>query len=75
MRKQRCARNQSLDKFDNFWIDLNEATAKHPEAKAQIYLVNENSPANQVARLWGILDQLERTREKKKKMAKSPTEK
>ena len=35
----------------------------HPEAKAQIYSVNENLPANQVARLCGVLDQLERTRE------------
>ena len=37
-----------------------------PEAKAQIYLVNENLPANQVARMWDVLDQLERTRRKKK---------
>ena len=60
-------RDQSLDKFDNFWIDLNEATAIRPEAKAQIYSVNENLlPANQVARMWGVLDQLERTREKEK---------
>ena len=60
-------RDQSLDKFDKFWIDLNEATAMRPEAKAQIYSVNENLPANQVARMWGILDQLERAREKEKK--------
>ena len=45
------------------------------EAKAQIYSVNEDLPANQVARMWGVLDQLERTHEKEKKMAKSPTEK
>ena len=38
----------------------------HPEAKTQIYLVNENLPANQVAWMWGVLDQLERTREKEK---------
>ena len=37
-----------------------------PEAKAQIYSVNENLPANQVAWIWGVLDQLERTRRKKK---------
>ena len=37
-----------------------------PEAKAQIYSVNENLPANQVAWMWDILDQLERTRRKKK---------
>ena len=66
MRKQRCVRDQSLDKFGKFWIDLNEATAMRLEAKAQIYSVNEDLPANQVARMWGILDQLERTREKKK---------
>ena len=68
MRKQRRARDQSLDKFDNFWIDLNEATAIRPEAKAQIYSVNENLLlANQVVRMWGVLDRLERTREKEKK--------
>ena len=38
----------------------------HPEAKAQIYSVNENLPANQIARMWDILDRLERAREKKK---------
>ena len=59
-------RDQSLDKFDNFWIDLNEVTAMRPEAKAQIYSVNENLPANQVARMWDILDQLEKTCGKKK---------
>ena len=37
-----------------------------PEAKDQIYSVNEELPANQVARMWGVLDQLERTRQKKK---------
>ena len=59
--------SQSLDKLDNFWIDLNEATAMRPEAKAQIYSVNENLPADQVARMWCVLDQLERTRRKEKK--------
>ena len=38
----------------------------HPEAKAQIYSVNENLPANQVARMGDVLDQLERARSKKK---------
>ena len=38
-----------------------------PEAKTQIYSVNEDLPANQVARMWGILDQLEKTRKKKEK--------
>ena len=37
-----------------------------PDAKAQIYSVNENSPANQVARMCGVHDQLERTRRKEK---------
>ena len=60
-------RSQSLDKLDNFWIDLNEATAMRPEAKAQIYSVNKNLPAYQVARMWCILDQIERTRRKEKK--------
>ena len=64
MRKQRCTRDQILDEFDNFWIDMNEATAMHLEAKSQIYSVNENSPTNWVARMWDVLDQLERTREK-----------
>ena len=58
---------QSLYKLDNFWIDLNEATTMRPEAKAQIYLVNENLSADQVARMWCVLDQLERTRRKEKK--------
>ena len=35
-----------------------------PEAKAQIYSVNENLLADLVARLWGVLDQLERIAEK-----------
>ena len=38
-----------------------------PEAKAQIYSVNENLPADQVARMWGVLDQQERTHRKEKK--------
>jgi len=42
------------------------------KAKAQIYSVNENLPVDQVARMWGILDQLERTRRKERKVAKSP---
>ena len=59
--------SQSLDKLNKFWIDQNEATAIRPEAKAQIYSVNENLPADQVARMWCVLDQLERTRRKEKK--------
>ena len=37
-----------------------------PEAKAHIYSVNEDLLENQVARMWGVLDHLERTREKEK---------
>ena len=37
------------------------------EVKAQIYSINENLPADQVARMWGVHDQLERTRQKEKK--------
>ena len=59
--------SQSLDKLDNFWIDLNKAAAMRPEAKAQICSVNENLPADQVARMWCVLDQLERTHRKEKK--------
>ena len=61
-------RDQSLDNFGKFWIDLNKATVMRPEAKAQIYSVNENLPLDQVARMWCVvLDQLERTRQKEKK--------
>ena len=59
--------SQSLDKLDNFWIDLNKATVMRPEVKAQIYSVNESLPADQVTRMWCVLDQLERTRRKEKK--------
>ena len=38
--------SQSLDELDNFWIDLNEATVMRPDAKAHIYSVNENLPAD-----------------------------
>ena len=36
------------------------------DGKPQIYSVNKDLPANQVARMWGILDQHEKTREKEK---------
>ena len=35
--------SQSLDKLDNFWIDLNEDTAMRPVAKAQIYSVKRKT--------------------------------
>ena len=38
-----------------------------PEAKAQIYSVNKDLPADQVAQMWDVLDQLERARRKEKK--------
>ena len=63
--------NQNLDKLDNFWIDLNEATAMRSEAKTQIYSINKNLPADQVARMWCVLDQLERTRQKRKEKWRS----
>ena len=46
---------------------MNEVTAMRPKAIARIYSVNENLPADQVARMWRILDQIERTRRKEKK--------
>ena len=55
-KKQRCAQDQSLDKLDNFWIDLNEATAMRPIAKAQIYSVKRKltskSSCSNVRRPW-----------------------
>ena len=35
--------SQSVDKLDNFWIDLNEATAIRPVANAQIYSVKQKT--------------------------------
>ena len=60
-------RSQSLDELDNFWIDLNEAIAMRPVAKSQIYSVKWKLTSKSVARMWGVLDQLERTRRKKKR--------
>ena len=49
-------KSQSLDKLDNFWIDLNEATAMRPVAKAQIYSVKQKltskSSHSNVRRPW-----------------------
>ena len=47
--------------------ELTSAQNGNHEVKAQIYSVNENLPADQVARMWCVLDQLERTRRKEKK--------
>jgi hypothetical protein len=50
--------SQSLDKLDNFWIDLNEATAMRPVAKAEIYSVKRKltskSSRSNVRRSWSI---------------------
>ena len=70
MRKQWCARDQSLDKFDNFWIDLNEATAMRPEAKAQIYSVNEH--LQQIKSLECEASFINSKELTEKKIAKSP---
>ena len=64
--------SQSLDKLVNFWIDLNEATAMRPVAKAQIYsvkqkLTNKSSRSN-VRRPWSTWKNSSKKREK----AKSP---
>ena len=59
---------QSLDELDNFWIDLNEATAMRPVAKAQIYLVCKIKTHQQTKSLEceASLIKLERTHRKKK---------
>ena len=48
--------SQSLDKLDNFWLDLNEAIAMRPVAKAQIYSVKQKltskSSRSNVRRPW-----------------------
>ena len=61
-------RCQILDKLDNFWIDLNEATTMRPEAKAQIYSVKKTYQQTKSLKCEGVLDQLERTHEKEKKV-------
>ena len=66
--------SQSLDKLDNFWIDLNEDTAMHPVAKAQIYSVKQKltskSSHSIVRRPWSTWkNSLEKKRWEK---AKSP---
>ena len=71
-------RSQSLDKLDNFWINLNEATAMRPEAKAQIYSVNKNLPAYQQIKSLecdASLINSKELAEKKRKVAKSPKSK
>ena len=65
--------SQSLDKLDNFWIDLNEATSMRPVAKAQIYSVKRKltskSSLSNMRRPWSTWkNSLKKRREK----AKSP---
>ena len=66
MRKQRCAQDQSIDKFGKFWIDLNEATAMRPEVKAQIYSVNEDLQQTKSLECEAFLISLKELMEKKK---------
>ena len=62
--------SQSLDKLDNFWIDLNEATAMRPVAKAQIYSVKwkltSKSSRSNVRRPWSTWKNSSKKREKAK---------
>ena len=57
--------SQSLDKFDNFWIDLNETTAMHPVAKAQIYSVKWKLTSKS-SRLINLKELVEKEEEKVK---------
>ena len=59
--------SQSLDKLDNFWIDLNEVTAMRPVAKTQIYSVKRKLTSKSSRSNVSLLDRLERTRQKEKK--------
>jgi hypothetical protein len=60
--------------FDKYWTDLNEATAMHLEAKAQIYTVKRTLTSKSsrwnVRRPWSTWKNSQ-----KKKIAKSPTRK
>jgi hypothetical protein len=66
--------SQSIDKLDNFWIDLNEATAMRPVAKAQIYSVKRkltSKPSRlNVKRPWSTWKNS--SKKKRKEKAKSP---
>ena len=69
--------SQSLDKLDNFWIDLNETTAMRPVAKAQIYsvkrkLTSKSSHSNVALSSMKSLINLKELVEKRKEKAKSP---
>ena len=60
-------------KLDNFWIDLNEATAMRPVAKAQIYSVKQKltskSSRSNVRHSWSTW---KNSWKKEKKKAKLP---
>ena len=66
--------SQSLDKLDNFWTDLNEATAMLPVAKAQIYSVKQkltSKPSrSNVRHPWSSLKELVEKRKEKAKLLK-----
>ena len=68
-----ASRSQSLDKLDNFWIDLNEATTMRLVAKSS-NILGKTKTHQQTKSLEceASLIKLERTRRKKKKKAKSP---
>ena len=67
----------SLDKLDNFCIDLNETTAMRPVAKAQIYsvkrkLTSKSSRSNVMRPLstWKNSSKKEKKRRSRQKSAK-----
>ena len=65
--------SQSLDKLNNFLVDLNEATAMRPVAKAQIYSVKTKTH-QQIKSLEceASLINLKELVEKRREKAKSP---
>ena len=65
--------SQRLDKLDNFWIDLNEATAMHPVAKSSNILGKmkthqQTKPLECDTSLVNLKELIEKRKEK----AKSP---
>ena len=67
--------NQSVDKLDNFWIDLNEATAMRPVAKAQLYSVKQKFTSKSKsleyeASLINLKELVEKRKEKAKSLKK-----
>ena len=66
--------SQNLDKLDNFWIELNEATAMRPVAKAQIYSVKRKLTSklsrSNVRRPWSTWKNSSKKEKKKTKSSK-----